>query len=243
MKKILAAASAAAVAVLGMAVPATADTTALPYGGTATLTIPDVTLNPTGGCVSHYGSLSVSHLYDWDVDITANGPSTWPASDFLYGDGPQTRIVELLLCPTFDKPGTYTASGLMSVYDDDYNTAEALISDQFVISAPAPPVVPTPVPPTPTQVPAPTVAPVTGKVQHKMTAKGVQFTFKSNATPAGLRTGKSLVWKVTYDNRTRTIRQGPSKVSTMTLNFPQGGRHVVKVFRNGTRVKTVTVRG
>ncbi|MGF9756521.1 hypothetical protein AAII07_15065, partial [Microvirga sp. 0TCS3.31] len=145
MKKTLAVLATAFVPLIGLAAPASADTVALPYGGTATLTIPDVVLTPGGSCINHYGSLVVAgHAYGWNFDVTANGPSTWPASDYLYGTGPQTRIVDFILCPSTDKPGTYTASGLFEVRDADYNYLEVVLSDQFVISNPAPPPPPPP---------------------------------------------------------------------------------------------------
>lgn len=232
MKKLLALSATVAALTAGVATPAAADTVSLPYGGSATLTIPDVTLTPGGGCVNHYGSFSISHIDYWNVDITANGPTTWPSSDYLYGTGPQTRVVDLLLCPTFDSPGLYTAGGLITVEDPySYNQQEVLISDQFVISHPAPPPPP----------PPPVYTDVTGTVAKKMITKGVRLTFKSKATPAGTYTGKPLKWVVKYDGRSKRITQGPSEVKKLTLRFSKG-RHVVRVFRNGTKVTTATVR-
>lgn len=242
MKKTLAVLVAAFVPLVGLAAPASADTVALPFGGTATLTIPDVTLTPGGNCINHYGSLTVAgHAYDWNVDITANGPSTWPASDYLYGTGPQTRIVDLQLCPLFDKAGTYTASGLFEVYDDDYNASEVVLSDQFVISnpAPPPPPPPAPVPPPP---PAPVYSEVTGTVTKKPIASGVKLRFRSNAIPAGTLWREALKWKVTYDGRTKRIAQGPNESDALTLKFKEKGRHVIKVFRNGSKVLKTTVQ-
>jgi hypothetical protein len=233
MKKLLALSATVVALTAGLAAPASADTVSLPYGGTATLTIPDVTLTPGGNCVNHYGSFSISHIDYWNVDITANGPTTWPSTEYLYGTGPQTRVVDLLLCPSFDGPGLYTASGLVTVEDPySYNQQEVLISDQFVISHPAPP------PPPP---PAPVYTDVTGKVATKMISRGVKLIFKSAATPAGTLTGKPLRWMVKYDGRTKRITQSASEIDTLKLRFP-GGRHVVKIFRNGSKIKTVTVR-
>lgn len=233
MKKLLALSATVVALTTGLAAPASADTVSLPYGGTATLTIPDVTLTPGGNCVSHLGSFSITHVDYWNVDITANGPTTWPATEYLYGTGPQNRIVELQLCPTFDGPGTYTASGLVTVEDPySYNQMEVLISDQFVISHPAPPPPP----------PPPAYSDVTGKVTSKMIPKGVRLTFKAAATPAGTLMGKPLRWMVKYDGRTKRITQNASETDILKLRF-SGGRHVVKVFRNGSKVKTVTVRG
>ena len=52
----------------------------------------------------------------------------------------------------------------------------------------------------------------------------------------------ALNWKVTYDGRTKRISQGPNERQSLTLKFKTKGRHVVKVFRNGSRVLTTTVR-
>jgi hypothetical protein len=236
MKKLVVLSATVAALTAGFAAPASADTVSLPYGGTATLTIPDVTLTPGGNCVSHLGTFSISHVDYWNVDITANGPTTWPATEYLYGTGPQSRIVELQLCPSFDGPGLYTASGLVTVEDPySYNQQEVLISDQFVISHPAPP----PPPPPP---PAPVYTDVSGTVASKKISKGVKLTFRSAATPAGTLTGKPLRWMVKYDGRTKRITQSASETDTLKLRF-SGGRHIVKIFRNGSKIKTLTVRG
>ena len=107
-----------------------------------------------------------------------------------------------------------------------------VISDQFVISHPAPP------PPPP---PAPVYSDVTGTVTKKAISNGVKFRFKTAPIPAGTLAGKQLRWVIKYDGRTKRITQGPSKVDALPLRF-DSGRHIVKVFRNGTRVSTVTVR-
>lgn len=228
MKKLLAVAAAALVVQLGVAAPASADTVALPYGGTATLTIPDVTLTPGGACINHYGTFSITHPDYWNLDITANGPTTWPATEYLYGTGPQSRVVDLVLCPGTDAPGLYTASGLVTVEDPySYNQREVVISEQFVISHPAPP--------------PPVYADVTGTVSKKIVSTGVKLTFRSRAIPAGTVARSPLKWLVKYDGRTKQITQGPSEVDTLNLRLGRG-RHVVKVFRNGSRVTTVTVR-
>jgi hypothetical protein len=228
MKKIIAAPVAAFVAVVGLAAPASADTVALPYGGTATLTIPDVTLTPGGSCISHYGTFSTTHIDYWNVDVTANGPTTWPASDYLYGTGPATRIVELTLCPSFDGPGLYTAGGLMTVEDPaSYNQLEVLITDQFTISNPAP---------------APLVyADVTGKVSSKAVTRGVKLTFKSNALPSGATQRKALSWTVIADRKVKSsFTQPASNIRTKTLRFKaRTGKHVIKVLRNGKVTKTI----
>ena len=241
MKKTLAVLAAAVVPLVGLAAPASADTVVLPYGGTATLTIPDVTLPASGTCIHHYGSLTVAgHAYSWNFDVTANGPSTWPASDYLYGTGPQTRIVDLVLCPSTDLPGLYTASGLFEVEDADWNTREVFLSDQFTISRPAPPPPPPPAPVPPQ--PAPVYADVTGTVTKKPLASGVRLTFRSNAIPAGSTLRNRLTWKVTFDGRTKRVTQGANERDRLTLKFTKKGRHVIKVFRNGRRVLTTSVR-
>jgi hypothetical protein len=241
MHRVIAVLSLALVALLSLPVPAQADTVGLPYGGTATLTIPDVTVTPGAGCIHNYGTLTISHIDNWDVTITANGPTTWPASDFLYGYGPLTKIVDLQICPSFDQPGLYTASGLLSVEDPySYNTQEVVISDQFVVSHPTPP----PPPPAPPAPPAPLYSDVTGSVANKSITSGVRLTFRSDALPAGTTMGNELRWKVTYGGRTTQLTQGPSEVDTVPVRFAAKarGRHVVKVFRNGIRVLTTTVR-
>jgi hypothetical protein len=240
MKKFIAVLIAAFVALLGLAGPATADSATLPYGGTATLTIPDVTLAGTGPCVSHYGTFSISHPDYWNVDITANGPTTWPATDYLYGTGPGSRVVELILCPSTDGPGLYTATGLVTVEDPySYNQQQVFVSDQFVISRPAPPA-PAPAPP----APAPVYADVTGSVSSKMVTRGVKLTFKTNALPAGATQRNPLAWKVVADGKVKkSFTQTASNIRSTTLRYSADtGKHVVKVLRNGTVVKTVRFR-
>lgn len=233
MKKILAVSAAAIVAQVGLAAPASADTVALPYGGTATLTVPDVTL-PLSGCITHYGSFSITHTAYWNVDIEYTGPTTYPVGDYLYGTGPQSdRVVEFLMCASSDQPGVYTARGLVTVEDPNaYNQLEAFVTDQFVVAHATPP------PPPP---PAPVYSDVTGTVAKKMITDGVKFTFKSKPTPSGTVTGDPLKWVVKYDGRRKKITQGPAEVDKLTLRFKQG-KHVVKVFRNGAKVMTATVR-
>src|SRR5919107_1211743 len=104
MKKVLAVTAAALVAQVGLGASASADTVALPYGGTATLTIPDVTL-PLSGCIHHYGSFSTNHVDSWDADIDYSGPSTFPVGDYVYGFGPGSQVVDFLLCAGSDAPG------------------------------------------------------------------------------------------------------------------------------------------
>ncbi len=190
--------AAAFVPLLGLAAPASADTIALPYGGSATLTIPDVTLTPGGTCVSHYGTFSTTHVDYWNVDITANGPTTWPATDYLYGTGPQTRVVDLTLCPSLDGPGLYTASGLMTVEDPySYNQQEVFVTDQFVISHPAPPPPPPPAPPLPVQD-------VTGAkpdVNKYQNLRKFGVTLTTNATSAGYQVGAGYRWTVLINGK------------------------------------------
>jgi hypothetical protein len=113
---------------------------------------------------------------------------------------------------------------------------------------PTPTPVPVPVPaptPTPVPIPAPIPAPVysdvTGTVTKKPLASGVRLDFRSNAVPAGTTVRKFLQWKVTYDGRTKLVTQGPSEQRTLTLSKFKKGRHVVKVFRNGSRALTTTI--
>ena len=82
---------------------------------------------------------------------------------------------------------------------------------------------------------------MTGTVAKKLITRGVRFTFRSKAIPAGTVMGDKLKWVVKYDGRTKRIAQGPSEVDRLTLRF-DSGRHVVKVFRDGARVTTATVR-
>ncbi len=225
---------------LAFAGPASADTVTLPHGGTATLIIPDVTLAPEDTCVNHYGSLTVTSVYDWDIDITANGPSTSPASDYLDGEGSQTRVVDLLLCPSLDQPGVYTASGLLSVYDASDIASEVLLSDQFVINDPM-----MTVPPTVLPVLTPVVtSDVTGTVTRKKVTNGVRLAFRSDALPAGTVAGDTLTWTVLVDRKVRkTFSQGPDAVRKLKIaSSDRSGRHVVKVLRNGRVVKSVTYR-
>lgn len=240
-RRILPAAVAAAfVAVVGIANPANADTVSLPYGGTATLTIPDVTMSADQGCIEHYGTFSTTHIDYWNVDINVTGPSTWPPSDYLFGTGPSSQIVALTLCPSMDGPGTYTATGLVTVEDPySWDQLNALVTDTYTISRPTPPP-----PPPPPPAPAPTYADVTGKVTNKPVARGVKFTFKSNALPSGATLRNTLKWKVVADGRTKaSFSQGPSNIRTKTVRFAaRSGKHVVKVLRNGRVVKTVRFR-
>ncbi|MGF9759211.1 hypothetical protein AAII07_28825, partial [Microvirga sp. 0TCS3.31] len=98
---------------------------------------------------------------------------------------------------------------------------------------------PAPVPPPP---PAPAYSDVTGTVTKKPLASGVKLKFRSNAIPAGTTWRTALKWKVTYDGRSKRIAQGPNELDGLTLKFKEKGRHVIKVFRNGSRVLTTTVR-
>lgn len=82
---------------------------------------------------------------------------------------------------------------------------------------------------------------VTGTVAKKMVTGGVKFTFRSAATPAGMVAGNPLKWVIKYDGQSKRITQGPSEVDSKTVQF-SGGRHIVKVFRNGVQVTKVTVR-
>jgi hypothetical protein len=234
MKKTIAVLAAALVPVLGVFAPATADTISLPYGGTATLTIPDVTLTPGGGCVNHYGTFSTTHVDYWNIDITANGPTTWPATDYLYGTGPQSRVVDLLLCPSFDSAGTYTASGLMTVEDpNSVNQQEVLISDQFVISNPAPP----PPPPAPAPAPLP-VQNVEGSkpIVKKSAARGkFRVTLKTLATAAGYQTGAAFKWTVVINGKVvKKVVQGAGETeSWASKKLPVGKTHKLVIKGNG----------
>lgn len=240
MKKFAATAFVTSLAVLGMAGPASADTFALPYGGTATLTIPDVTL-PASGCINHYGTFSTTTPDYWNIDVDYTGPTTWSTSDYLYGTGPQSgRIVEFVMCASSDGPGVYTAGGLMTVESPyTYDQREVIVSDQFVVAHTPPP--PPPPPPAPPAPPTPVYADVSGTVVKKPLDSGVRLRFRSNAIPAGATVRNALKWKITYDGRTKKVTQGPNELDTLNLRF-KSGRHAIKVFRNGTRVLTTVVR-
>ena len=239
MRKIITLLAALVITMLGLSAPAQADTASLPYGASATLTVPDVTL-PQSGCVNVYGTFTMNHSDYWNADIAYSGPTSYPVSDYLYGTGPSSQILSFYMCASSDGPGVYTATALVTVEDpSSYNQLQGFVTDQFTVSHYTPPPAP-PAPPAP-----PVYTDVTGSVAKRALATGVKFIFRSDATPAGTLTGSPLKWKVSYDGKNKRVAQGPSEKDVVALRFASGtGRHVIKVYRNGVKVlRTVVNRG
>jgi len=134
------------------AAPANANTASIPQpvGGTATLTVGDVTYGADGEC--RYAPVTVSidvpddYAYaDFEYTSTYDGPTT--LSDEIWGneEWSGTYTHEFMVCPEYDDPGYYT--GYLDVtfydYDDWYgdyvDIASAHVTDSFRVSAYTPP--------------------------------------------------------------------------------------------------------
>ncbi len=92
--------------------------------------------------------------------------------------------------------------------------------------------------------PAATKVDVTGDVVVKHPGRKVKLKFTSNPTPAGSAEGAALVWKVKVDGKAvpgGKITQGAGETDKWSIRFPDGKKHKVQIYKNGTKVQTVKV--
>ena len=253
MKNVIAVLLTASVSLTGVLASASAGqaATTTPWG-TVSLSIEGAQVSRTPGCqyiqftanVAWNGSNSpFGYGYDdvWVSPKLIRPDGTIADSEFLTIDWPATSTPgSFQLCDYSDPAGTYSLLGEIEFWDTDFNNSTYAMTPSGLTytNPPAPPPPPAPV------VPAPVYADVTGTVTKKPLASGVRLIFRTNAIPAGTTARNTVRWKVTYDSRTKRISQGPNDKDILNLRFTIRGRHVVKVFRDGTRVlrTLVTVR-
>lgn len=246
MKRIIAAAVAAIMLALapGAATAATPDARKL---GTGYFTVGAANL-PASGCISHPMRADVNIGYEtdgWFLSVTANRPDGSIAdgwvSEVYWDDWGQSYFEEtILLCTGIDTPGSYTLNGVINTVNNGSATVvkQPMSPAVFAVNAYVAPTPPPPPPPAP-----PVAADVTGSVTKKRVDRGVQFTFKSKALPAGTVVGNKLQWSIVSDDKVKSFSQGPSAVSKKTLKFPKrSGIHKIKVLRNGKVAMRVIVR-
>lgn len=254
MKKFAAVLLAAFVSLTGVVLNAsTAQAATTTPWGTVSLSIEGAQYTRTSGCqyiqftanVAWNGTTSpYGFTYDdvWVTPKLIRPDGTVADSEFLTINYPATSTVgSFQLCDYSDPAGNYSLLGEIEFWDSDFNSAKypMTASGLQYNNPPAPP----PPPPAPVP-PAPVYANVTGTVAKKPLASGVKLIFRTNAIPAGTTPRNTVQWKITYDRRTKRISQGPNDKDTLTLRFKTRGRHVIKVYRDGSRVlrTVVTVR-
>lgn len=198
-----------------------------PYPPTGTFATANAQLLDSG-CFYHPYSLAYDSgpmTEEWALSIRViapNGSVADMASKFGSNWTRGTLTEEVLLCSSLDAPGTYTLTGTITTWPGDIDTPIPTQSFQVL-----------PVP----------VADVTGTVTKRPAIDGIKLTFRASALPAGHAQGRALRWKVTYDGHTRRVTQDASERDTLGLHFrPRTGAHAIRVYRNGARVLTTTVR-
>ena len=89
-----------------------------------------------------------------------------------------------------------------------------------------------------------TTANVTGSCSFKKDGRQVKVFLTSNAQPANTTLGKKLIWKIKVDGNVKLrAEQGFSDYDKFKHTFrDNSGTHDVKIFKNDTLVKTITVK-
>lgn len=248
MKKFL---SAIILALLVALVPAGAfaqpgDTSAARYG-TGTFTVGPATV-PAAGCISHPLRVDLNVGYEtdgWFISVNVNRADgsvadSW-VSEVYFDDWGASYFEEPFQLCAGAVTGNYTASGTLHTI----NAGSSVVTQQPLtptVFAVAPYIAPVVVPPV-VVTPAPVTADVAGAVTKKWVDRGVQFTFKSKAIPAGTVVGDKVQWSIVSGDKVKSFSQGPSATSKKTLKFPKNsGAHKIKVLRNGKVAMRVTVR-
>lgn len=108
-------------------------------GGSVSLTVSNARYAAGGDCVDNPVTVKINvpddYAYmDFDYESTYDGPTDW--ADFVSANEvwSGTYHHSFLLCPTFDHPGSYTATLDVTFYDADYNVIDyAHATDAFTV--------------------------------------------------------------------------------------------------------------
>ena len=210
-------------------VPAYADHTPYPtltYTVSGSFTVGDVVMKD--GCfyhqyVVHFETTPTTDYWAVDVRVLApDGTLADTASKSGTGWAGGKFAAEVFLCESLDAAGTYTVTGKVSTLGDEGDRETTMTPSTFQVFP---------------------LVDVTGKVATKRIKNGVRFIFKTPTQPANTGVGDPVRWRVTFDGRTKRVTQRWGARYVYRKQFkPGSGRHVLRVYRNYTKVKSVRLR-
>lgn len=222
--------------------PAQADPTpGVPYPPSGSFTTTNVQMKASGCWYHPYAIVfdSGPMTESWYIEARVLRP-TGTVFDIALESGENWaggKIGEEMFFCSYEDTGTYTITGTITTYPGKIVTQMTPLTFQ---------VLPVPAPVAPTVAPTPVVPPtvdVVGTLVKKNIVRGKKFVFVASATPVGSVEGRSLSWKVSYDDEVEWVRQGAGERDSLKVRFPAGsGLHRVRVSLNGKRVYVARVR-